>query len=83
MPWNDSRDELLCSTRDIDMPVDHVREVRTVTASAVRSRSDPRSNDGQTILETTLEAFRKTVTCMFGRDGRIRTGGLLLPKQAR
>jgi hypothetical protein len=25
----------------------------------------------------------KPVTCMFGRDGRIRTGGLLLPKQAR
>ena len=23
------------------------------------------------------------VTCAFGRDGRIRTGGLLLPKQAR
>jgi len=23
------------------------------------------------------------VTCKFGRDGRIRTGGLLLPKQAR
>ena len=30
-----------------------------------------------------LQAFRKAVTCMFGRDGRIRTGGLLLPKQAR
>ena len=65
------------------MPVDHVCETRTVTVTAARSRSSRRSDDGQTILEATLEAFRKTVTCKFGRDGRIRTGGLLLPKQAR
>ena len=65
------------------MPADHVCEARTVTVSAARSRSSSRSDDGQPILETTLETFRKAVTCKFGRDGRIRTGGLLLPKQAR
>ncbi len=63
------------------MPADHVCEARTVTVSAARSRSSPRSDDAQTILETTPEIFRKAVTCKFGRDGRIRTGGLLLPNQ--
>jgi len=42
-----------------------------VTVSAARSRSSSRSDDGQTILEATLEAFHKTVTCKFGREGAL------------
>jgi hypothetical protein len=42
-----------------------------------------RSNDSQTILEAILAADSAPCDLLFGRDGRIRTGGLLLPKQAR
>jgi hypothetical protein len=38
------------STRAIDMPVDHVHEVRSVTVGVADWRSTPRSDDGQTIL---------------------------------
>jgi len=37
-------------------------------------------NDGQTILEVNLAVRSKLLTWMFGRDGGIRTRGLLLPK---
>jgi hypothetical protein len=50
---------------------------------ASRWRSTPRSNAGRTILEATVAALVTLVTCSFGRDGRIRTGGLLLPNQIR
>jgi hypothetical protein len=33
--------------------------------------------------DTDLASQNKPTTCTFGRDGRIRTGGLLLPKQAK
>ena len=59
--------------------LDHVGEVPSMTAAAADWRSSSRSNHGQTILEVTIEPFCKAVTCKFGRDGRIRTGGLLLP----
>jgi hypothetical protein len=64
-------------------PMDHVGEAQLMTVTATYWRSSPRSNDGQTILERTLATSALRMTCTFGRDGRIRTGGLLLPKQAR
>ena len=64
-------------------PMDHVGEAQLMTITATYWRSSPRSNDGQTILERTLATSALRMTCTFGRDGRIRTGGLLLPKQAR
>jgi hypothetical protein len=61
----------------------HASVVQPVTVTATGWRSTPRSNDGQTIFEVALQATARTLTCTFGRDGEIRTRGLLLPKQAR
>ena len=61
----------------------HASVIQPVTATATGWCSKPRSNDGQTILEVARQATASTLTCTFGRDGEIRTRGLLLPKQAR
>lgn len=47
-----------------------------MTVAAAHRRSTPRSNYGQTILEAILAVPTIPVTCMFGRDGRIRTAPL-------
>ena len=54
-----------------------------VTVVTAGWRSTSRSDDGQTILEAVPTAHSRSMTWTFGRDGGIRTRGLLLPKQAR
>ena len=73
----------ICSTGVATTPVTMPVGVQPVTVTAIGWRSKPRSNDGQTILEVARQPTASQLTCTFGRDGEIRTRGLLLPKQAR
>ena len=54
---------------------------QSVPRSAADPRSERRSDDGQTILGAMTMVDSKPTTCTFGRDGGIRTRGLLLPNQ--
>jgi len=54
---------------------------QSVPRSAADPRSERRSDDGQTILGAMTTVDSKPTTCTFGRDGGIRTRGLLLPNQ--
>jgi hypothetical protein len=53
---------------------------RSVPTLAIDRRSSRRSNDGQMIFKAVLQLLVRPLTCIFSRDGGIRTRGLLLPK---
>ena len=72
-----------CSTRTAYTPVRRASEIRSVPASTASRCSSRRSNDGQTILRAIPPTCNKPLTCTSGRDGGIRTRGLLLPKPIR
>jgi hypothetical protein len=72
-----------CSTRGIEHTSRRADEVRSVSATSAYRCSSPRSNHGQTILKACWTTEIMLLTCTDGRDGEIRTRGLLLPKQAR
>jgi hypothetical protein len=82
-PGRPDKEPGICSRGVATTSIHHVSGVQSVTVTATGWCSIPRSNDGQTILEVTSEAAARPLTCTFGRDGEIRTRGLLLPKQAR
>ena len=71
----------VCSTRATATSADPVLQVQSVTVAAANWRSTPREDHGQTILGVVSTADGRLTTCMFGRDGGIRTRGLLLPNQ--
>ena len=49
----------------------------------VSAADSPFQANGQTILRAIPPTYDTPLNCTHGRDARIRTGGLLLPKQAR
>jgi hypothetical protein len=67
----------ICSVRSIDTPIGRAREIQSV----VDSTAGRRSTDGQTIFGAFPPIHDKPLNCTYGRDARIRTGGLVLPNQ--